>query len=360
MTNSLELNSRSSNSRGLFLIGLILLVGSALSTNAQITGNAGKNNPYSPSPSGKIKEQKPSPTPTQITSAATPPRAVLGEVAFVMQGQKSAPRDDSRNVVVAGNTSTAKSLRPVNTAPKDTYKIGVGDVLFVNLKNSPQGSGYYTVAPNGTIDYPLAGENVVVAGKTLDGVEDALTTGITLFSNPQLEIKVREYASHKVTVFGLVENAGEKSLQREAIPMFVIRADAVVNPKATKALIKRAPLSKEETYILRDPNTDNILVYPGNSIEFVADPVPVVTSLGSYSISGDIRSGGQKEMLARTTLSQAVAAASPIKGEPKKATIKRKDSRGILTSVECNLRAIKEGKVMDPVLVAGDVIEIRN
>jgi protein involved in polysaccharide export with SLBB domain len=144
-------------------------------------------------------------------------------------------------------------------------------VLFINLKNSPQGSRYCTVLANGKIDFPLGGEDLVAAGQTVDAIAEMLASNITLFPNAQVEVKVREYGSHKITVSGMVGNAGDKNLQREAMPVYAIRSEAVVSPKATKAIIKRAPLLKLETYELHDAATDSVMIYPGNSIEFTSD-----------------------------------------------------------------------------------------
>jgi hypothetical protein len=54
-----------------------------------------------------------------------------------------------------------------------------------------------------------------------------------------------------------------------------------------------------------------------------------------------------------------VISSSGAKGEPKKATIRRKNDNGLFTNIEYNLRSIKEGKAADPVLQPGDVIEVR-
>ena len=155
----------------------------------------------------------------------------------------------------------------------------------------------------------------------------------------------------------MVENAGEKSLQREAIPLFVVRAEAGVDEKAKKALVKRAPLLKIESYDLSDANTDNVLVYPGNSVEFAGDGS---STGGFYFIAGDIASSGQKDLTFGLTLYQAVIASGGAKGNPKKAVIRRKNENGIFTMIEHNLRWIKDGKAVDPAVVPGDVIEIRN
>ena len=140
-----------------------------------------------------------------------------------------------------------------------------------------------------------------------------------------------------------------------------IRAEAVVDPKATKAVITRAPLLKLETYDLRDANTDNVLIYPGNSVEFKSDGGNSrSSSLGFYFISGEIASPGQKELTSDLTLYQAVVASGGTKGDPKKAVIRRKNEKGVFSVAEHDLRAIKNGKAADPALSPGDVIEIRN
>ena len=184
-----------------------------------------------------------------------------------------------------------------------------------------------------------------------------LSSGITLFTDPQIEVKIREYASHKITVSGLIENPGEKSLQREAIPLFVIRSEAVVSSKATKAIVKRAPLLKLESYDLRAADTDSVLIYPGNSVEFTVDQTLNIT--GSFYIAGEINSAGQKEFAAGLTLYQAVIASGGTRGNPKRAVIRRKNQNGLFLNTEYDLRSIKDGKAADPVIDSGDVIEIR-
>jgi protein involved in polysaccharide export with SLBB domain len=302
------------------------------------TTNRDNNLPYSPSPSGKIGDEK---------QAASPPAQAA--VAVRQSTPAAAEEHDS--------TVAASSVRqPIKLT--ELYKIGAGDVLYVNLKNAPSGSGYYTVHSNGTIDYPLAGDNVVVADQTCDRIAQILSSRITLFPDPKIEVKVRQYASHKVLVTGLVENPGYKNLQREAVPLFVIRAEAGVTSKADKVLITRQPGSKIETYDLRVAAADNVLIYPGNEIEFAAYSVDPRNSVGSYFIAGAINSGGKKEFSIGLTLYQAIVASGGVKGNPKKVTIRRKNGKGMLTAFEYNLRWIKKGKAIDPVLLSGDMIEI--
>jgi protein involved in polysaccharide export with SLBB domain len=312
----------------------------------QTNDRRGNNNPYSPSPDRKTRPDVP--------TIKTPVGTNSGEVAFVTQtGPQARPTvaQQTFKIVKAADMGAVK--------PTELYKVGVGDVLFVNLKNSSQSSGYYTVRGDGTIDFPLAGEKVIVADQTVEDIEEMLASGITLFPDPQVEVKVREYGSHKITVSGMVDRPGEKNLQREAIPLFVIRAEAIANSRATKAIVTRAPLLKAESYDLSDSKTDDVLIYPGNSVEFTGDGGSRNSGPGFYFISGGAVSPGQKDMAPGLTLYQAVVASGGAKGDPKKAVIRRKNESGVFSVFEHNLRAIKSGKAVDPAVSPGDVIEIR-
>lgn len=252
----------------------------------------------------------------------------------------------------------AKKSLKASIIPTDIYKVGIGDVLFISLQNAPKSSTYYTVLNDGTIDYPLAGEMLSVNGLTTEEIEDLLKEKVKLFENPQISVKVRDYSSHTISVIGLVERAGEKKLQREAIPLFVVRAEALVSPQATNAIVRRAN-STVETISLKEQNADNVLVFAGDIIEFTGEKMPSNATVNEfYFIGGEILSGGQKEFHDGLTLTQAILASGGLKKNVKKVIIRRKNNEGLLFATEYNLKDIKEGKNPDPFLMAGDTIEI--
>lgn len=243
----------------------------------------------------------------------------------------------------------------------EIYKVGVGDVLFIDLKNAPKAGGYYTVQGDGTIDFPLAGENPSVVNKTVDQIEDLLSAATTLYSEPQIEVKVREYVSHRITVLGIAERAGERRLQREALPLFVIRTDALVSSAATKVHIRREDRADVETYALWDEKTGDVLVFPGDSVEFATDEQSLAPATsGFFYIAGEVNLSGQREYIDGMTLFQAVTASGGTKGNPRTATLRRKGDKGLLKVAEFDLRAISRGKASDPILQPGDMIEISN
>lgn len=260
--------------------------------------------------------------------------------------------------IAAKTMEIARRANAAAIAPTEIYKVAAGDVLFINLQNAAKASTYYTVLNDGTIDYPLAGEMVNVGGLTVEEIEDTLRERIKLYENPQVSVKVREYASHSIKVLGMVERSGEKNIQREAVPLFVIRAEAIVQPKAAYALVRRANL-RTETLNLKDTKVDDVLIFPGDIVEFAANASGGDAATEFYFIGGEVLSAGQKDFHPGLTLSQAVLASGGTKKPNiKKVIIRRKSASGFLVPTEYSLKNIKDGKAADPVLQAGDTIEV--
>jgi protein involved in polysaccharide export with SLBB domain len=257
-------------------------------------------------------------------------------------------------MVKYGSSDTSiESPKPIPVSPSDVYKIGVNDVLYIKLGNAAAGSSYYAVRSDGTIDFPLAGEDLNVKGLTVGEVAKNLRRAIKLFSDPKVEVSVSEYASHSVTVSGKVKNPGEKTLRREAVPLFVIRAEAIVDADANAVKITR-PEGETQTYRLQDAQTDGLLIHPGTAIEFSTRdfrPAP------RYFIAGSQMKTLERTMSVGLTLSSVAASESV---DAKKATIHRKDKNGKFTSRDYDLRAIRAGKAADPPIQSDDVIQIRN
>jgi polysaccharide export outer membrane protein len=271
-------------------------------------------------------------------------------------------QNESRSVAKK-TLEIAKKANSKSFSPTEIYKVGVGDVLFISLQNAPaKATNYFTVLNDGTIDYPLAGEMISVAGSTTEEIEDFLKEKIRLYENPQVSVKLREYASHSITVLGLVEKAGEKFLQREAIPLYVVRAEAIVLSKANGVIIKRAN-SQTEKFDLKDSKYEDVLVFPGDIVEFTSSDKRDFNSsqMPFYYIGGNVASPGQKDFYQGITLTQAILASGGLKkSDAKKVIIRRKNESGMLVSSEYNLKEIKSGKSPDPILQAGDTVELAN
>jgi protein involved in polysaccharide export with SLBB domain len=333
-----------------------------------------RNSPFSPNP--KKKAEPAAPQNVKTETAANTEKVVNIDTKEKPQTEtkqpenKVQPKDDNtqfQNAAFDSPSIAKKTLEIAKRAstkslpPTEIYKVGVGDILFISLQNAPaKDSTYFTVLKDGTIDYPLAGEMVSVTGLTTDEIESALQEKIKLYENPQISVKVRQHNSHIFTVLGMVEKPGEKPMQREAMPLYVVRAEAIVQSKANQAIIKRAN-AQTETVDLRDNKYEEVLVYPGDIVEFASNETTNEGQPQYYYVGKGVESSGQKDFHQGITLTQAILASGGLKKSgTKNVTIRRKNEAGLLVPTNYDLKAIKEGKVADPLLEAGDTIEIGN
>ena len=337
-------------------VGLLTVYGVAAQTEpAEPTTVKKVNFGYSQNPKTKTKavsNENPDKTEIRVSDSRNQSETVSGRTTVNREFE-------SRSAAVK-TLEVVKRAKVNAVSPTEIYKLGVGDVLFISLQNAPsKSSTYFTVLNDGSIDYPLAGEMISVNNLTTEEVEDLLKEKIKLYENPQISVKVREYTSHAVTVFGTVEKAGELYLKRDAMPLYTVRAEAVVQSKADWLTIKRAD-SIVEQIDLKDSKSDDVLIFPGDILEFkITETNPA--ALQFYFIGGNIVSAGQKDFHAGLTLTQAILASGGLrKNNVKTVTIRRKNQAGMLSPIEFDLNAIKNGKQPDPLIKAGDTIEIVN
>jgi protein involved in polysaccharide export with SLBB domain len=98
------------------------------------------------------------------------------------------------------------------------------------------------------------------------------------------------------------------------------------------------------------------LVLPGDIIK-VSGGNSVATRF--VYVGGDVAARGEKEFRDGMTLTQAILSAGGVtRGSRINVRVARRDSGGFLKSSEYNLRLIEDGKSQDPLLQAGDRIEV--
>ncbi len=260
-------------------------------------------------------------------------------------------------------TDLSKTQKPAtNTASvapvvlTNIYRVGVGDVLDIRLLNATTSeSTLFTVLEGGLLEYPLAGDPLQIAGLTTDEISARITSKVKIYEKPQVVVSVREYGSHGVIVTGLVNDPGTKRLRREAVPLYVLLAEAQPRPEAGRATIMRAG-SPGITVDLSDSTATATLVYPNDVITLaVAPPKPPQF----YFIGGQINSPGQKDYHSGLTLTQAIlASGGSSRFAGNKVKVLRQGADGRLVTTEYNLKTIESGKDPDPVLLPGDRVEI--
>jgi protein involved in polysaccharide export with SLBB domain len=305
-------------------------------------------------PTGTANEPSTKTTTTPATSNVA--AASSATISSTNAPAKTESKPEPKNDAPAKETNEA-SATPDEASLVKTYRVGVGDVLDIRLMNTPTTrSTLYTVMEGGLIEYPLAGGPLTVSGLTTEEINTRLSAELkrrAVNQNPnEIVVSVRDYASHNVVISGLVNNPGMRILHREAVPLYVVLADAQPRIEASRALIMRA--SGQVSVDLTDPAQMNMLVRPGDVITVSARPPQF------YYLGGKIMTPGQKPFQQDITLVQAILAAGGLvdRASGDAIDISREGEGGRLTTTRYKLKEIRSGKVPDPRLQPGDRIEV--
>jgi protein involved in polysaccharide export with SLBB domain len=359
--------------------GLLLIGGLSISASAQVRpGITVNNHPRSLAP--KAPEVATA-TRVRVLAQNTDPAAANEEIARLSATESNSKSDrDSSDAISRRNeqpwdndvlnlaleSSRPRISRPTNTSSNaavsnvtvataltSTYIIGVGDVLDIQLEqDTSRKSNLYTVLEGGIVDYPLASAPISVAGLTSAEVAARLRQQIKIFENPAVVVNVRDYASHSVTISGLVSAPGAKVLRREAVPLYVVLSESLPLAEGTRATITRlgsSPIIVE----LADADASATLVLPGDAIKISAAP------LEFFFAGGEINAPGQKPYHSGLTLTQAILASGGLsKNAGTKVRLSRQGADGLLMISEYNLPNIQSGKAQDPFLQKGDSLQV--
>ncbi|HSE18062.1 MAG TPA: tetratricopeptide repeat protein [Pyrinomonadaceae bacterium] len=256
----------------------------------------------------------------------------------------------------------AETSDEVNAAAKELaltkiYRVGPNDVLDIRINDntSPQ-STLFTITASGLLEHPMLTEPMPAGGLTTDEISSLFESELkrrALLENPKVSVGVRDYASHTILVSGLVKDSGTKILRREAIPLYVVVADAQPLPEAARATVLRNESNQTFEVELAESSEMNLLVRPGDVITLH----PSVTQF--VYIGGEVTQPGEKIYRRGLTLTQALIVAGGVKEKAKEARLGRDDGKGFLVVTKYKLKEIESGKVQDPVVRPGDRITIK-
>jgi polysaccharide export outer membrane protein len=259
--------------------------------------------------------------------------------------------------------AAVESSEEINAAASDLaltkiYRVGPSDVLDVRISDSaaPQ-STLFTVTATGFLEHPLLPEPLQAAGLTVDEIGTRFEAELkrrALVDNPKVSVGVRDYASHAILVSGLVKDSGTKVLRREAIPLYVVVADAQPLPEAGRVTVVRNESNETFEVDLTRASEMNLLVRPGDVITLLASVTQFVY------VGGEVKLPGEKIYRRGLTLTQAIIAAGGVTPKSKEARLGRDDGNGFLVVTRYKLKEIESGKVPDPVVKAGDRIMIHD
>ena len=244
------------------------------------------------------------------------------------------------------------------------YLAGPGDVLDVRLDVGPDmgrrspaspGSTLFTITSSGLLEHPSLTAPLPVAGLTVEEISARLEDDLKrrgLADKPKVSVGVQDYVSHAILVSGLAKEPGTKILKREAIPLYVVVADAQPLPEAAKVTLVRNKSNEVYAIDLAQPAEMSLLVHPGDVITLQANPAQF------FYMGGEVKAPGEKTFRRGLTLTQAIIAAGGLSRKSKEARLARDDGKGFLFVSRYKLKDIDSGKLPDPLIQPGDRITI--
>jgi protein involved in polysaccharide export with SLBB domain len=249
----------------------------------------------------------------------------------------------------------ARSSGVASFEPTQTYRVGVGDVLDVRMRDTGNQSTLFTVTANGLLEYPVLNQPLQVGGLTIEEIGERLKSELkrlALNEAAEVLIGIREYNSHTILISGLVKQPGSKILRREAIPLYVVLAEAQPLPEAGYATVIAHETGKPATVDLFDPQATGLLLGPGDVINVRASPKQF------FYIAGDVTAPGEKAFRSGLKLTQAILVAGGLTRKAKAIELAREGENGLLGRIRYKLEDINSGTKPDPLVQAGDRITV--
>jgi polysaccharide export outer membrane protein len=182
--------------------------------------------------------------PNNSTPVCAPMRLLL--LLFVFIGgpagaKKKAPR--LMNIVDAD-----PAVRKV-PSPSE-FQLGPGDKIAIRVWRHDDLDMDITIAPDGSITYPLVGR-IVVAGMTYPVLVTKLGEAISeYYTDPQISVNILELHSQKVFVIGEVTSPSVLQLSNEMSILEALTIAGGINPSArtNNVLLIRGEIDKPELY----------------------------------------------------------------------------------------------------------------
>jgi polysaccharide export outer membrane protein len=218
-------------------------------------------------------------------------------------------------------------------------------------------STLFTITPAGLLEHPSLTAPLPVSGLTVEEIGARLEDELKrrgLADSPKVSVGVHEYVSHAILVSGRVKEPGTKIIMREAIPLYVVVADAQPLPEAARVTLVRKESNDVYAIDLAQTTEMNLLVHPGDVITVLANPAQF------FYVAGEVKGPGEKTFRRGLTLTQAIIAAGGLTGKSREARVARDDGKGFLVVSRYKLKDIDSGKLPDPLIQPGDRITIVN
>ena len=257
-------------------------------------------------------------------------------------------------------TSQTPGNPPAPPSSTPNVQVSSGDLLVVDVFNTPELSGKFRVDQTGMINLPQGGALNVTglsAGQTGEAIERRLRDA-QIMLDPHVSVFVQEYATQGVIVLGEVKNPGTYTLLGEhSVYGALAAAGGTTANEGSTITVSHQGSSAEQVLELGSPSFPlaqrSTRVNPGDTV--------LVSRASTIYVIGDVGHPGGYQLPSGEPLKvlSAVALAQGLNRTAKssKATIIRDTPDGPRT-IPLDIDKIRKNEMPDPVLEASDILVV--
>jgi len=236
----------------------------------------------------------------------------------------------------------------------DSYHVGAGDIIDIQVFGEADLSGSFQVAEDGGIDFPLLGR-VSVQNLSVAGLDGAITGQLAAkyLRDPQVQVTIKSFGSQPVQVLGAVKNPGVFHLGGPTSVLDIIaEAGGVKEGGVSEVRIQH----KDPDLPTATVKLDELVGNSENNIQLRAGDVIFVSEGMVVYVSGEVAKPGAVSYTEGLTVTQALTRSGGTKR-----TAKLRDAYILRGSerITINLKKILAGRAADMVLKPNDQVILK-
>jgi polysaccharide biosynthesis/export protein len=269
---------------------------------------------------------------------------------------------------------TTPPLAQAQVATSDErYRIGLQDVLNVEVFNQPKLTGRAQIRPDGTILLYRLEKPIVAVCKTEAELENDIQSAYnkSYLRDARVKVTVVEQKSQSISVIGAVERPGTYYVTRRVHLLEILAQAGGPNKEAgTRMLVARAGSRESCKADGAEPTYDQIAVvdFKIRDVQegkqtFWMQPGDVVSILDAdvVYVYGDVNKQGAYRVREPITLTQAIVSAEGLKPAAEKDSVRilrQKPGTAEREEFVFDLNQIDKGKIKDPFLEPNDIVAV--
>jgi polysaccharide export outer membrane protein len=263
-------------------------------------------------------------------------------------------------VCAAGAGAQAPTPTTAASAQAREYVLGAGDLIRVNVFQSPELSVETRVSENGSVTYPLLG-SVQLGGLSVSAAETRIAEGLrsgNFIKQPQVSILVVQVRGNQVSVLGQVNKPGRYPLEQANMRLSDVLAVAGgIAPTGSDVVVVSGVRGGKP--FRSQVDLPSVFMAGANANQGAASEVVVengdvvyVDRMPQVYIYGEVQKPGQVRLERGMTVIQALAAGGGLnlRGTEKGIRVNRRGPDGRVQQIT---------PAMDEALRDGDVVYVR-